>query len=184
MGNRVSNHRDGGIPAQLAPEEIASKLDILDYHIAAFMRAWGLLALRVSLALVFIWFGILKVLGLSPAEGLVLATVDWMPIFGGEVWLHIIGWWEVAIGITFLFQRTLRIAIALLAGQMVGTLLPLLVLPDVAFQAGRVPFAPSLEGQYIIKNVIIISAALVIGGSARRRRAHPGPEAPASPARS
>lgn len=79
-----------------------------------------------------------------------------------------IGWWEVAIGVSFLFQRTLRLAIALLAMQMVGTFMPLVLLPDVTFQLGGYPVAPTMEGQYIIKNLLIISAALVVGGSVRR----------------
>jgi uncharacterized membrane protein YkgB len=144
-------------------------LDAVDRRIAAFMRRWSLLALRVSLAVIFVWFGILKPLGLSPADPLVRATVGWMPFLTTDGWVAAIGWWEVAIGITFLFQRTVRIAIALLALQMGGTFLPLILLPEVTFQPGRVPYAPTIEGQYIIKNLLIISAALVIGGTVRER---------------
>ena len=143
-------------------------LDRIDRAIAGFMRRWGVLALRLSLGIVFVWFGILKPLGLSPAEPLVKATVLWLPIFSPESWLIIIGWWEVAIGVTFLFQRTLRVAIGLLFLQMVGTFMPLVLLPEVTFQTGRIPYALTMEGQYILKNLLIISAALVIGGTARR----------------
>ena len=144
-------------------------LDALDRRIAAFMRRWGITALRVSLAVIFIWFGILKPLGLSPAEPLIKATVRWMPLYSPAAWLAIIGWWEVAIGVTFLSRITIRLAIALLALQMVGTFLPLAILPDVTFQPGRIPYAPTMEGQYIIKNLLIISAALVVGGTVRQR---------------
>jgi len=133
------------------------------------MRRWGVVALRVSLGVIFIWFGILKPLGLSPAAPLVRATVDWMPLLSADAWVAVIGWWEVLIGATFLFHRTARIAIALLAMQMAGTFLPLVILPQVTFQAGYIPYVPTLEGQYIIKNLIIISAALVIGGTVRER---------------
>ena len=143
-------------------------LDRIDRAIAGFMRRWGVLALRLSLGIVFVWFGILKPLGLSPAEPLVKATVLWLPIFSPGSWLIIIGWWEVAIGVTFLFQRTLRVAIGLLFLQMVGTFMPLVLLPEVTFQTGRIPYALTMEGQYILKNLLIISAALVIGGTARR----------------
>lgn len=139
-----------------------------DRAVSAFMRRWGILALRVSLGVVFIWFGILKPLGLSPAEPLVLATVDWMPLFEAQTWVAIIGWWEVLIGVAFLFRRTLRVAIALLALQMAGTFMPLVMLTEVTFQAGHVPYAPTMEGQYIIKNLLIISAALVVGGTVRQ----------------
>ena len=148
-------------------------LDALDRRIAAFMRRWGTAALRVSLAVIFVWFGVLKPFGLSPAEPLLKSTVRWMPLLSPDAWLAVIGWWEVAIGVTFLFHGTVRLAIALLAMQMVGTFLPLVILPQVAFQAGRVPYAPTLEGQYIIKNLLIISAALVVGGTVRPR-ARPG----------
>ena len=148
--------------------------DSIDRSIAAFMRRWGILALRISLGIVFIWFGILKPLGLSPAAPLVLATVDWMPLLEPESWHAVIGWWEVAIGVMFLFRPTIRIAIALLAMQMVGTFMPLVVLPSVTFQEGLFPYGPTMEGQYIVKNLLIISAALVIGGTVRRETVKAG----------
>lgn len=142
--------------------------DEIDHSISAFMRRWGILALRISFGIIFVWFGILKPLGLSPAEPLVKATVRWLPLFSPDWWVVIIGWWEVAIGVAFLFRGTIRVAIALLALQMVGTFMPLILLPAVTFQAGHVPYAPTMEGQYIIKNLMVISAALVVGGTVRR----------------
>ncbi len=144
-------------------------LNALDRRIAALMQRWGTAALQVSLAVIFVWFGILKPFGLSPAEPLVKPTVAWLPLFSPDTWLAVIGWWEVAIGVTFLFRQTVRLAIAMLALQMVGTFMPLVLLPDVTFQAGRIPYAPTMEGQYIIKNLLIISAALVVGGTVRQR---------------
>lgn len=141
----------------------------VDQAITSFMQHFGTVAMRWSLAVIFIWFGILKPLGLSPAEPLVLKTVNWIPMLSATQWLHVIGWWEVAIGITFLFRPTLRLAIGLLALQMIGTFLPLIMLPSITFQPGRYPYAPTMEGQYIIKNLLIISAALVIGGTLRHR---------------
>ena len=81
--------------------------------------------------------------------------------------MKVIGWWEVAIGVAFLFKQTTRIAIGLMAMQMAGTFMPLVLLPEVTFQPGRIPYGPTMEGQYIIKNLLIISAALVIGGTVR-----------------
>lgn len=158
----------------------------LDRRIAGFMRRIGSPALRYSLAVIFIWFGILKPLGISPAEGLVLVTVDWMPVLSPRGWLAVIGWWEVAIGVLMLWKPTVRVAIALLALQMVGTFMPLVLLPQATFQPGRIPYGLTLEGQYIVKNLLIISAALVIGGqvnvSARPSRS--SKDAPANPERS
>ena len=142
----------------------------VDELISSFMRRWGIIALRVSLGIIFIWFGILKPLGISAAIPLVKSTTSWMPLFGPDGWVNIIGWWEVAIGVCFLFRKTLRLAIALLAMQMVGTFLPLFILPEVTFQKGMAPFAPTLEGQYIVKNLLIISAALVVGGTVRKHK--------------
>lgn len=133
------------------------------------MNRNGIKALQISLAVIFIWFGLLKIIDLSPAAGLVKSTVNWMPFFDTDSWLILIGVWEVVIGICFLFKRTLRIAIALLAMQMVGTFMPLVILPGITFQPGRFPYAPTIEGQYIIKNLLIISAALTIGGTVRNK---------------
>jgi uncharacterized membrane protein YphA (DoxX/SURF4 family) len=154
--------------------------DRLDRTLSGFMRRWGVPALRLSLGVVFIWFGLLKPLGISAAEPLVLATVRWLPVGDPAVWVAVIGWWEVAIGVGFLVPGAARVAIALLALQMVGTFLPLVVLPDVTFQPGRVPYGPSMEGQYIIKNLLIISAALVVGGTVRREEDPAGSAAEAA----
>ena len=148
-----------------------ARLEDVDRRIANFMHRWGVPTLRLALAVIFIWFGLLKPLGLSPAEPLVLATVEPLPVLSPETWLIMIGWWEVVIGVTFLHLATVRIAIALLALQMVGTFLPLVLLPAVTFQIGRIPYGLTMEGQYIIKNLLVIAAALVIGGTVRRRAA-------------
>ena len=148
---------------------LVARFDRIDRWLSLRMARWGVVLLRATLGAVFIWFGLLKPLGLSPAESLVLATVAWMPLFDAQTWLAIIGWWEVAIGVTFLFPGTLRIAIALLFLQMVGAFMPLVILSEVTFQGGRAPFAPTMEGQYIIKNLVLIAAALAVGGTVRDR---------------
>nr|NIM00617.1 hypothetical protein [Acidobacteriota bacterium]NIM62782.1 hypothetical protein [Acidobacteriota bacterium]NIO59082.1 hypothetical protein [Acidobacteriota bacterium]NIQ30121.1 hypothetical protein [Acidobacteriota bacterium]NIQ84924.1 hypothetical protein [Acidobacteriota bacterium] len=61
--------------------------DTLDRAISTFMRRWGTLALRLSLGVIFIWFGILKPLGLSAAAPLVLATVAWLPLLDASTWV-------------------------------------------------------------------------------------------------
>tara|TARA_B100000767_G_scaffold25525_1_gene22435 strand:+ start:176 stop:598 length:423 start_codon:yes stop_codon:yes gene_type:complete len=119
---------------------------------------------RIPLFVIFFWFGFLKTINLSPAQNLVIDTVYWMPFFEAESWTIIIGYWEVSIAVLFMFKRTTFIAMVLLLLQMTGTFLPLIILPEVTFQNSN-PFLPTLEGQYIIKNIIIITAALVIGGS-------------------
>lgn len=133
------------------------------------MRKIGIPALRISFAIIFIWFGLLKPFGLSPAEGLLKQTVTWLPFGSPDSWLHIIGYWEVIIGLFFLFKKTSRIAIALLFLQMAGTFMPLIFLPSITYQNGN-PFTLTLEGQYIIKNILIISGALIIGGDFYRSK--------------
>jgi len=137
----------------------------IDQHIAKRMNVWGIPAVRISFGIIFFWFGILKPLGLSAAEPLLKSTVAWLPFWSPDFWLIVIGWWEVVIGITFLFKKTTKIAIGLLFLQMVGTFMPMVFLPEVVYQNGNAIYLPTMEGQYILKNLMIMSAALVIGGS-------------------
>ncbi len=136
----------------------------IDLRISGWMEKYGSLLLRISLAIIFIWFGALKPLGISPAEELVKRTVYW---FSPDIFVPILGWWEVAIGAGLLFRPLLRFALALLFLQMPGTILPLILLPEVCFT--QFPCGLTLEGQYIIKNLILISAAIVVGGTVRSR---------------
>ncbi len=141
--------------------DIYRKIDPL---IAGWMSRHGHFFLRVSMGVVFIWFGALKFTGISPANELVAQTVYWFP---PEVFIPILGFWEVTIGICLLIRPLIRVAIFLLLLQMPGTMLPLILLPQVCFT--QFPFALTMEGQYIIKNLVLISAAIVIGGTVRRR---------------
>ena len=118
--------------------------------------------IRIPIFIIFFWFGFLKIVDLSPAQELVQDTVYWMPFLSAEMWTYVIGYWEVLIGVFFLFKKTTLIAMLLLLIQMSGTFLPLVILPEITFQDSN-PFLPTLEGQYIIKNIIIITAALIIG---------------------
>ena len=137
--------------------------DELDLFITKFMSKWGITFLRYSLGLIYIWFGILKPFGLSPAQELVENTVYWFD--NPKTFIPILGWWEVVIGLTMCIKPLIRVSIFLLFIQMPGTFLPLILLPEVCFN--NFPFGLTLEGQYIIKNLIIISAALVVGSTVR-----------------
>jgi len=137
--------------------------DRFDPLITQWMDRHGVRLLRWSVAIVFIWFGGLKTVGISPAQELVTRTVYWFP---PEIFIPVLGWWEVLIGIGLLFRPLARFAIALLFLQMPGTFLPLVLLPDICFTS--VPFGLTIEGQYIVKNLVLISAALVVGGTMRQ----------------
>ena len=129
-----------------------------DHKISAWMDKYCLLFMRISLALIFIWFGLLKPLGMSPEEELIKRTVYFFP---PNIVLFILGCWEVTIGVGLLYRPLLRLALFLLLIELPGTFLPLIVLPDICFHS--IPFGLSLEGQYIVKNLFLIGAAFVIG---------------------
>lgn len=139
-------------------EQFRALVDSVDRFVIRFMDVVGIPFLRVGVGVVFIWFGALKPLGLSPAEELLAATVYW---WTPEVVVPAIGYWEVLIGVAFLIPSMTRVAIFLLAPQMAGTFLPLVLLPEVVWTS--FPLGLTLEGQYIIKNLVVIGAALVIG---------------------
>ncbi len=146
-------------------KDLRAQARALDDTIVELMGRIGMPFLRIGIGVIFIWFGVLKPLGLSPAAELLANTVYW---WTPEIVVPAIGWWEVAIGITFLIPQLTRVAIFLLAVQMPGTFLPLVLLPEVCFTV--IPWGLTLEGQYIVKNLVIIGAALVIGSTIETKR--------------
>ena len=137
----------------------------------------GLLLLRLAMGIVFVWFGALKPFGLSPASDLVAKTTFWIPI---EDFCCVLGYWEVLIGFCFLCKPLLRLGLIMLAIHIPGTLLPMVMLPEEVYVS--FPFVLTLEGQYIVKNLVLISAALVIGGKIYRAE-YMTPEATREPLR-
>lgn len=135
-----------------------SPIKRFDIKLITFLNRVSLPALRISLGVIFIWFGLLKVFGESPANDLITKTVYW---FNPDVFIPILGIWEAAIGICLLVPFFNRIGLFLLALQMPGTFLPLILLPEVCFIS--FPFNLTLEGQYIVKNLVLIGAAIVVG---------------------
>jgi len=136
----------------------------LDLKITAWMNRYSFFLLRISIGLIFVWFGLLKPLGLSPEEELIKNTVYWI---SPDVFIPILGWWEVVIGLCLLYRPLIRFALLLLFIQLPGTLLPLFLLPEVCFKV--FPHGLTLEGQYIIKNLFLVSAAFVVGSTVRNR---------------
>ena len=121
------------------------------------------LILRVALAVVYIWFGILKPLGISPANELITRLFPWMP---SGIVVHFIGFWEIAIGLALLSRRWISVGLVLMALQLAGTLLPLFLLREICFTS--FPLGLSLEGQYIIKNLVLMSAGLYVANNVAR----------------
>ena len=147
-----------------AYENLNIRLEKLDIIVTSFMNKWGVTLLRYSLGIIYIWFGALKPLGLSPAQELVENTVYWFE--DPKTFVPILGVWEIVIGITICIKPLIRVALFLLFLQMPGTFLPLILFPDVCFT--NFPFGLTLEGQSIVKNLIIISAAIVVGSTVRK----------------
>ena len=159
--------------------DVATRFDVLDARITSWMARYGLVLLRISLGVVFLWFGALKFFpGLSPAHDLASRTIEALS-FGtvhANVSIPILAAWECLIGLGLLFGVFMRATLFLLAVQMAGTLMPLVLFPGEVFT--QIPYAPTLEGQYIIKNAVLISAAIVLGATVRGGRliAEKGPE--------
>ena len=132
----------------------------IDSAIIGWLQRVFVPAARFALFMIFFWFGALKLLGLSPAgplvESLFYRTISWIqfPAFYTGFALF-----ECLIGVLFLIPRATRLVIPLLALHMATTFLPLVFLPRATWQAFLVP---TLEGQYIIKNLVIIAAAIGI----------------------
>lgn len=126
---------------------------------------------HLSLFTVFVWFGFLKVIGISPASGVVLElltiTMPWMP--QGPFMIGL-GLFEMFLGILFLIPRMERLAIGLLVPHMITTFGPLLLLPELTWQIFGL--VPTLEGQYIIKNLVIIALAVTILFDLKARKKH------------
>lgn len=123
---------------------------------------------RISLFIIFFWFGALKLIDASPANPLVDALLNKTLLFiEFDQFIIFFGIWEMIIGITFLIPKAEKIAIGLLIPHMITTIMPLFLLPDVTWQNFLVP---ALEGQYIIKNILIIALAVNIISSVRSKK--------------
>ena len=139
--------------------EIRERAERVDERLRAFLARVGVPLLRISIGIVFVWFGLLKVFDVSPVSELVAKTIYW---FDPDVVVPALGVFEVFVGLCLIAGRLMRIALPLLVLQMAGTFLVLVMHPDVAFQHGN-PFLLTVEGEFVIKNLVLLSAALVIG---------------------
>lgn len=146
----------------------SSWVDWFDQTLVSLMSAYGIHLLRWAIAVLWLWFGSLKLINASPGAELVMRRVFWLP---PRMALVFIGSWEMLIGAGLLFTHplVLRATLLLLWLQIARTFQVFFLLPEAAFQ-GRNPLLPTLEGQYAIKNLVLIAGGLVIGSTLRRRR--------------
>jgi uncharacterized membrane protein YkgB len=151
----------------------------MDRRLTELMADHGLTLLRLAIAVVFFWFGVLKFFpGASPAEELAGRTIETLTggLIPAPTALKILAVWECAIGIGLFVGRWMRAVLLLLWVQMLGTITPLFLFPSETFTT--FPIAPTLEGQYIIKNIVIVSAGIVLGATVRGGELVPEPVAP------
>ena len=145
-------------------------LNRIDTIFTRWIDRYGLILLRISMGIVFVWFGVLKFFpDVSAAQGLAIRTIELLT-FGLVPELIIINGlalWEVLIGVGLISGKFMRATLLLLFLQMIGTFSPIFLFPSEVFN--HIPYVPTLEGQYIIKNIVIISAAIVLWGNLRKK---------------
>ncbi len=145
---------------------LSRSYDRIDAALTTWMARNGIRLLRLSLGVVFLWFGVLKFFpGLSPAQTLAGSTISILSfgLLTPEAAVLILAVWECLIGVGLIAGYFLRATLFLLWLQMLGTITPLFLFPELCFTL--VPIAPTLEGQYIIKNLVLVTAGLVIGAT-------------------
>jgi len=135
-----------------------TRLENVDVAVINFMKKISLPIAHIAIFIVFFWFGILKIVAESPANPLIADLLEkTLPLITFDQFIVLFGIYEMVIGVAFLVPGLERLAILLLIPHMITTVLPLILLPAVTWQSW---FVPTLEGQYIIKNIIIIALAL------------------------
>lgn len=141
------------------------KLDLpaLDMRMIALFKRAFIPSARIAIFIVFFWFGFLKLIGASPADALAMELVErTIGLQYFDALFIILSLFECLVGILFLFPKMTRIVVPLLLAHMLMVCSPLILLPDVIWRA---PFVPTLEGQYIIKNAVIVAVAIGIAAS-------------------
>jgi uncharacterized membrane protein YkgB len=137
-------------------------------HSSRAFKRW-LYILRISIGVIYIWFGVLKFFpGVSPAEDLAKETIHLLTfrLIEPDLSLLLLAIWETAIGVLLLAGAYSRWVIRIVLVHMICTFTPLFLLPALSFTAA--PFSLTLVGQYIIKNIVIISALFVIDTAAKK----------------
>jgi uncharacterized membrane protein YphA (DoxX/SURF4 family) len=156
---------------------VPRELERVDYRLTGWLARHGLTVLRISLGVVFLWFGVLKFFpGLSPAADLASRTIEKLSVgsVSASTSLVLLATLETVIGLGLLLRVFQRVILLLLVLQLLGTLTPFVLFPDEVFT--RFPYALSLEGQFIVKNAVLIGAAMVLGATVRGGGLVPQPE--------
>ena len=148
------------------PAPVQHGFERLDSVMLDFLDEYGVTLLRIAVGVVFIWFGVLKVIDRSPVADLVASTAYWLP---SGFFVRFLGVWEIIVGLGLLIPVALRLTLLLFWAQMAGTFLVLIVHPGLSFQDSN-PFLLTMTGEFVVKNLVLITAGLVIGSSLRNPR--------------
>jgi uncharacterized membrane protein YkgB len=143
----------------IVPSPNVAAMEWHDYFLGLLHR-WSIPALRLTLGLVFLWFGALKLFGASPVMNILEHTYWFLPVRSFAV---AIGAWEVLIGLGLTLKWALRYTVCLLCLHLAGTFVALGLAPALFFQDGNL-LRLTVEGEFVVKNMVLIAAALVIGG--------------------
>jgi uncharacterized membrane protein YkgB len=159
--------RQGISGREMSIELLQLRFSDLDNLFITFLRRWSIPALRVAIGVIFIWFGVLKLLGVSPVLSLVQKTYSFLPL---HVFFLVLSIWEMGIGCGLIFKRALRCTLLLLCMHLMGTFIALLQAPSLFFMNNN-PLLLTTEGEFVMKNLVLVASALVIGGYEVRPRA-------------
>ncbi|MEP2024392.1 MAG: doxx family protein [Reichenbachiella sp.] len=144
----------------MSVKEISEKID---NGLFALADKYGIVLLELSIGLIYMWFGILKFFpNYSPAEVLAADTLDLLTLhfFDKKILIWVLAFGELLIGLALILKLKSKYVIWGLLVHMGGTFSPIFFFPEQVFT--HPPFGFSMVGQYIMKNIVIISAALVI----------------------
>jgi putative oxidoreductase len=131
-----------------------------DDSVHAALQRWSIPALRLALGVVFLWFGALKVFGVSPITPLLRETYSFMALPAFTV---LLGVWETLIGIGLILKLALRHTLVLLCLHLAGTFVAIWLSPSHFFLHDN-PLVLTENGEFVVKNLVLLTAGLVIGG--------------------
>lgn len=162
---RVPDNTIAAAPAHAPQAGVRGRVDSMVDALARVLARHSVAALRVSLGLVFLGFGVLKFFpGVSPAEELAQRTIGELTfgLVGPSAALLLTAVMETVIGLTLVTGRFLRSGLLLLAVALVGIMSPVVLFFDELFPAG----GPTLTAQYVLKDVVLACAGAVVAAVA------------------
>lgn len=152
----------------MTTQDLKRTLASLDAHLIVWTRLHSITLLRLAVGIVYVWFGVLKLFpGLSPAEPLIRGAYDFLPDVLMHPFIVFVGTLEVLIGVLFVYGKLPRITTTLMLMQMAGAMSPIILAPHLLWV--NFPLVYTLEGQYVVKDIILIAAALVFNAATSRR---------------